>query len=283
MMAADRTWTSLQGVPMPRILYGTAWKKERTAALVKQALDLGFRGIDTACQPKHYDEAGVGAGLAAALAEGLKRDDLYIQTKFTPLGGQDPERIPYDPSAPLSLQVEQSFQRSRLNLGVDVLDGLVLHSPLPDPAQFREVWSAMEALVDAGGVRQLGISNCYDPEVLRYLWETARIKPAVVQNRFYAATGFDRILRRFCRQNGILYQSFWTLTANPDLLASDTVRALAAKHRRTAAQILFRVLSQSGIIPLTGTCSAEHMRDDLAIADFVLADEECRAVEELLG
>lgn len=283
IMAADTAWTSLQGVAMPRILYGTAWKKDRTAALVQQALDLGFRGIDTACQPKHYDEAGVGAGLAAALAGGLRREDLYIQTKFTPLGGQDPLRIPYDPAAPLSRQVEQSFERSRLNLRLEVLDGLVLHSPLPDPAQLREVWNAMEALVDAGGVRQLGISNCYEPEVLRHLWDNARIKPAVVQNRFYAATGFDRILRRFCRQHGILYQSFWTLTANPDLLAHDVVRALATRHRRTAAQVFFRALSQTGIIPLTGTCSAEHMRDDLAIADFVLSDDECRAVEDLLG
>lgn len=282
-MAADHTWTSNQGVTMPRIIYGTAWKKERTAGLVELALAQGFRGIDTACQPKHYHEPGVGEGLAAAWAKGLRRDDIYLQTKFTPLGGQDPQRIPYDPSASLGQQVAQSFERSRLNLKTDVLDGLVLHSPLPNPAEFRDVWSAMETLVDAGGVRQLGISNCYDPEVLRHLCETSRIKPAVVQNRFYAATGHDRILRRFCRQNGILYQSFWTLTANPDLLAHDTVKALMATHHRTAAQILFRYLSQNGIIPLTGTSSPEHMREDLAIEDFALAEEECEAVGALLG
>lgn len=283
MMAADRTWTSSQGVAMPPILYGTAWKKERTAGLVELALAQGFRGVDTACQPKHYDEAGVGAGLAAALAKGLRRDQIYVQTKFTPLGGQDPQRIPYDPSAPLGAQVKQSFERSRRNLGVDVLDGLVLHSPLPDPAQFREVWSAMESLFDAGGARQLGISNCYDPEVLCHLCETARIKPAIIQNRLYAATGFDRVLRAYCRRNGILYQSFWTLTANPDILASDTVKALASRHRRTTAQIFFHALSRMGIIPLTGTSSAEHMRDDLEIVDFALTDGECEAVAALLG
>lgn len=282
-MAADHTWTSNQGVTMPRIIYGTAWKKERTAGLVELALSQGFRGIDTACQPKHYHEPGVGEGLAAAWAKGLRRDDIYLQTKFTPLDGQDPQRIPYDPSASLGQQVAQSFERSRLNLKTDVLDGLVLHSPLPNPSDFHDVWSAMESLVDAGGVRQLGISNCYDPEVLRHLWETSRIKPAVVQNRFYAATGHDRILRRFCRQNGIFYQSFWTLTANPDLLAHDTVKALMTKHSRSAAQILFRYLSQNGIIPLTGTSSADHMREDLEIADFALAEEECEAVRALLG
>ncbi|WP_231920525.1 aldo/keto reductase [Magnetospirillum sp. XM-1] len=267
---------------MPPILYGTAWKKERTAGLVELALAQGFRGIDTACQPKHYHEPGVGEGLAAALAKGLRRDEIYLQTKFTPLAGQDPQRVPYDPSASLARQVAQSFERSRANLGTDILDGLVLHSPLADPADFREVWTAMEAMFDAGGVRQLGISNCYDPEVLRHLCDSARIKPAIVQNRFYAATGHDRILREYCRREGILYQSFWTLTANPDILAHDTVKALMSKHHRTAAQVFFRYLSQMGIIPLTGTSSAEHMREDLQITDFALADEECGALETLL-
>jgi diketogulonate reductase-like aldo/keto reductase len=279
-----RIWTSIHGVEIPLIVYGTAWKKERTAGLVEQALMLGFRGIDTACQPKHYDEAGVGEGIAAALAKGIiARQDLYLQTKFTPLGGQDPQRIPYDPRAGLAEQVAQSFQRSCANLRTDTLDGLVLHSPLPNPADFRTVWNAMEAIFDAGGARQLGISNCYDPEVLRHLCETARVKPAIVQNRFYAQTGHDRTLRAYCRANGILYQSFWTLTANPDVLTHGTVKALMAKHGRTAAQIFFRVLSQVGIIPLTGTSSAQHMREDLEIADFTLAEEECRAVESLLG
>lgn len=277
-------WTSLHGVEIPRIIYGTAWKKERSAGLVEQALTLGFRGIDTACQPKHYDEAGVGAGIAAALAKGvLRRGDLYLQTKFTPLGGQDPQRIPYDPRASLADQVAQSFERSRANLGTDVLDGLVLHSPLADPTDFSAVWGAMEAIFDTGGARQLGISNCYDPEVLRHLCETARVKPAIVQNRFYAQTGYDRILRAYCRGNGIIYQSFWTLTANPDILAHDIMRGLMAKYQRSAAQIFFRFLSQGGIVPLTGTTSADHMRQDLEISGFALDEEECKAVESLLG
>ena len=283
MMAADDSWTSIHGVKLPRILYGTAWKKERTAGLVELALATGFRGIDTACQPKHYDEAGVGAGLAAALAKGLRRQDIYLQTKFTPLAGQDPGRIPYDPTANLARQVAQSFERSLANLRTDVLDCLVLHSPLADPSGFAEVWGAMEAIFESGGTRQLGISNCYDLEVLRHLCEASKVKPAVVQNRFYAATGHDRGIRACCRQHGILYQSFWTLTANPDLLAHDMVKTLMDRHQRTAAQIFFRFLSQMGIIPLTGTSSAQHMREDLEIADFALADEECRSMASLLG
>ncbi|HEX4938173.1 MAG TPA: aldo/keto reductase, partial [Candidatus Kapabacteria bacterium] len=160
-------FTSTAGVAVPRILYGTAWKKERTTALVLQAFRAGFRGIDTACQPKHYDEAGVGGALRQLQTQGIRRGDYYLQTKFTPLSGQDPERVPYDPSAPLADQVAQSFAASCRNLHTDQLDGLILHSPLPTAAQTLTAWRAMEQIQQQGGTRQLGISNCYDLRVLQ--------------------------------------------------------------------------------------------------------------------
>jgi len=266
------------GVRVPQIIYGTAWKKERTADLVEQAVRLGFRGLDTACQPKHYDEAGVGEGLARCLKDGVARADIYLQTKFTPPDGQDPRRLPYEPKASLPEQVAQSFRVSLKNLQTDYLDCLVLHSPMATEAQTLEVWRAMEAIVHAGGVKQLGISNCYEPALLKNLHENAEVKPAVLQNRFYAQTGYDRQIRAFCRQQGILYQSFWTLTANGGILMHDTVEALAAKHGRSAEQIFFRYLTQIGIIPLTGTTSETHMREDLAIFDFELGEDEIEAV-----
>ena len=108
--ADERQIISAFGVAMPRLIYGTAWKKERTAALVELALRQGFRGVDTACQPKHYNEEGVGEGLAAAFSAGLARSEIYVQTKFTPFAGQDPNDVPYDPKASLSRQVLQSFR-----------------------------------------------------------------------------------------------------------------------------------------------------------------------------
>ena len=271
------------GIYLPDLIYGTAWKKERTVALVEQALTLGFQGIDTAGQPKHYDEAGVGLGLAQAMKSGLLRKDIYLQTKFTPLDGQDPQRIPYDPKASLSCQVEQSFAQSLQNLRTDYLDGLILHSPLPKREDLLEVWSAMEAIVDAGGAKLLGISNCYEPERLEDLYHSARIKPAVLQNRFYAQTGYDRELRHFCGRNGIIYQSFWTLTANPDILAHQTVKELSKKYQRTPAQIFYRYLTQVGILPLIGTTSSTHMREDHEIFAFELLEEECARVGRLIG
>jgi len=238
---------SSYGVKMPPIIYGTAWKKDRTAALVEQAIGLGFRGIDTACQPKHYNEAGVGDGVATCRKLGIDR-----------------------------------FLTSLKNLQTPYLDCLILHSPLANRLQLQEVWQAMEQVFHNGGTRQIGISNCYDPQQFELLYRNAHVKPAVIQNRFYAETQYDRIIRDFCRQQGIIYQSFWTLTANPKVLAHTTFQTLAAKYQRSTAQLFFRYLNQINIIPLTGTTSKTHMKEDLAIIDFELTAEECQAIEKLL-
>ena len=267
----------------PSIIYGTAWKKADTQRLVTQAIALGFRGIDTACQPKHYNEAGVGDGISAALGAGLTRADLYVQTKFTPLSGQDPRQLPYDPDASLADQVTQSFTTSLRNLHTSYLDALVLHSPLADERLTLKAWRAMEALVEQGSVKRLGISNCDRLDQLTSLFNAAHVKPMVLQNRFHDQTGHDRELRAFCRDQGITYQSFWTLTANPQLLAHATVSALASRHRRTPEQIVFRYLTQIGVVPLTGTTSVQHMQDDLAIFEFTLAPEDLASIDRLLS
>ena len=266
------------GVRMPKIIYGTAWKKDSTEGLVELAVTLGFRGIDTACQPKHYHEPGVGAGLAS----GLARSELYLQTKFTPFDGQDPKRIPYDPEAELSLQVEQSVATSLSNLRTDYLDCLILHSPYAQEWQTMEVWQAMESLFNEGVVKQLGISNCYQLETLENICRKASITPAVLQNRFYPSTHYDRAIREFCRRNQIQYQGFWTLTANPHILGHDRVSGLAEQYARTTEQIFYRFLTQTDVIPLIGTTSEAHMREDLAIFEFTLTQGECDAVARLL-
>jgi diketogulonate reductase-like aldo/keto reductase len=267
---------------MPRLLYGTAWKKQRTTALVVQAIQAGFRGIDTACQPKHYDEQLVGAALQQVKDQGIARKALYLQTKFTPLSGQDPRQVPYDEHAALELQVAQSFETSQKNLQTDYVDCLILHSPLATHALTMQAWQAMEKIHQAGGARQLGISNCYDGKVLQALYADAEIKPAILQNRFYRETAYDAALRRWCVDQGVVYESFWSLTANPHLLASPALQTLAQKYERTAAQIFFRYLSQSGIVPLTGTSSVQHMQEDLDIFAFALTPDELNAVSGLL-
>lgn len=267
---------------MPWIIYGTAWKKDRTADLVEQAVLAGFRGIDTAGQPKHYDEAGVGEALQRLKARGIERESVYLQTKFTPLTGQDPNRLPYDPNASIDTQVRQSFEMSQKNLKTSFVDTLILHSPVVPYTEMMRAWEAMESICRQGGARQLGISNCYDPELLIQVYTDATVKPAVVQNRFYADTAYDTQIRRWCRANGVVYQSFWTLTANPHILNSPVFRALAQKYGKTGPQLLFRYLNQIGVVPLTGTCSIQHMQEDLAALDISFSEEEQDRIEELL-
>jgi diketogulonate reductase-like aldo/keto reductase len=145
-----------------------------------------------------------------------------------------------------------------------------------------EVWEAMETIQKSGGALQLGISNCHNPEVLRQIYADANVKPAVVQNRFYQETGYDADLRDWCANHEIIYQCFWTLTANPHILASHTIRTMAQNHQKTEAQIFFRYLNQSSIVPLTGTCSEQHMKEDLSIQDFELSSDELKKVKSLL-
>ncbi len=279
----DQEWVQTSaGVKMPWIIYGTAWKKERTADLVVKAIQAGFRGIDTACQPKHYDEPLVGAALDRLIDHGIKRETLFLQTKFTPLSGQDPKQVPYDKNSPIESQVAQSFEASKKNLRTQYVDSLVLHSPLAPHAVLMTVWAAMETIQKAGGARQLGISNCYNPEVMRQLYANANVKPAVVQNRFYQETGYDADLRHWCSTHDVIYQSFWTLTANPHVLVSKPVCTIARKYNKSEVQVFFRYLNQSGIVPLTGTCSEQHMREDLNIFDFELSSEDLVNVSQLL-
>lgn len=263
----------------PRFLYGTAWKEDATRALVHQALNAGFRGIDTANQRKHYFEAAVGQGIADS---GLSRDELWLQTKFTFRPGQD-HRLPYDPAAPIATQVAQSFASSLEHLGTDRIDSYVLHGPSRRYGLGEadwQAWQAMEALHDDGVVGALGVSNV-SADQLRLLCEGARVKPAFVQNRCYARFGWDADVREVCREHGAVYQGFSLLTANMQVLVDAAMREIAQRHGRTPAQIVFAFAAAAGMLPLTGTTSAEHMRQDLDALELVLSRDEVRTIEGL--
>ena len=270
----------VQGVRMPRLVYGTAWKEDRTAALVTEALAAGFRGIDTANQRKHYHEAGVGEALRAAFAQGtLRREDLFLQTKFTYARGQD-HRLPYDPGAPVAEQVAQSFERSLAHLGVDRIDSYVLHGPSVARGLGKhdwEAWGAMEGLQRAGKARLLGVSNV-SADQLAELHAGASVKPAVLQSRTLVWPRADAASRAFCREHGLAYQGFSLLTAAPALLAHPAVRAAASRTGRTPAQVLLRFWLEQGVVVLTGTTSAAHMAQDLALREFALTEGESRAL-----
>jgi diketogulonate reductase-like aldo/keto reductase len=274
----------VRGVRVPRFFYGTAWKEDDTERLTSQALGLGFRAIDTANQRKHYVEAAVGAAVQAAMASGsLRRQELFLQTKFTHVGGQD-SRIPYDPRADARTQVRTSFASSLEHLRTDYVDSYVLHGPSQRrglaPAD-REAWAVMGELKQSGGARLLGASNVAVDQ-LEELCGLAGEAPAFVQNRCYASAGWNRDVRAFCRQHAIHYQGFSLLTANRAVLKHAAIVRVARRLGATSEQVVFRFALEVGMLPLTGTSSPEHGRKDLAVYDLpALTPEELDAVERV--
>ncbi|MGB7403721.1 MAG: aldo/keto reductase [Arcobacter sp.] len=268
---------------IPKLIYGTAWKKDETARLVELAVKSGFKGIDTACQPRHYNEKGIGDALQNLYKEGFKREEIFLETKFTPKDGQDLNNIPYNPEDPLEKQVLDSFEVSLKNLQTTYLDSYILHSPIFPFIHLMEVWKIFERFYEEGKTKNIGISNCYDIRVLKALYKEAKIKPTILQNRFYKDSDYDKDIREFCKENNITYLGFWTLSANPHILGSQEVINLARKYKKTQAQIFYRFLTQIGVTPLNGTTSQEHMIEDLDIFSFELEESDIKIISTFIN
>jgi diketogulonate reductase-like aldo/keto reductase len=268
----------------PSFIYGTAWKEDATAELVNMAVTNGFCGIDTANQPRHYQEHLVGEALLKLSDDGRERKELFLQSKFTPADGHD-HRIPYDPSADLTTQVTQSFESSLKNLHTDYLDSYLLHGPYSHPDlgnEDWEVWSVLEELYKSGKARFIGISNV-NVEQLELLTEKAEIKPMVVQNRCFAAQGWDREVRDYCKAHHIVYEGFSLLTGNRFVLRNPVVQDIARELERTPEQVVFRFSIQIGILPLTGTTSELHMKEDLQVKEFELNNDDLKMIGIIAG
>ena len=275
--------TEVADVPVPRFLYGTAWKENETQRLTELALRQGFRGIDTANQRRHYHEAAVGQAIKAAIESRLVvREDLFLQTKFTFRSGQD-HRLPYDPAASIATQVEQSFASSLEHLGTEFIDSYVLHGPTHRIGLTSDdwaAWRAMEEIHDSGRARLLGVSNV-TLDQLQSLCQEARVRPRFVQNRCYAGREWDRLIREFCAANEMIYQGFSLLTGNRDVMSRPELIQIAKRHGRSVSQIVFRFALDVGMLPLTGTTNAEHMRSDLDVFDFHLDPAELHTIERM--
>lgn len=276
------TCTTYNNISIPSFMYGTAWKKEATTSLVQLAVNAGFRAIDTANQLIHYNEALVGEALLTLAQQGIAREALFLQTKFTPVNGQD-HRTPYDVTASITTQVQQSFESSLQHLHTDYLDSYVLHGPYSrfglGPSDW-EVWTTMEEFYRAGRTKMIGISNV-NANQLATLCEKATVKPMVVQNRCYAVMGWDKDVRDLCRTHNIVYQGFSLLTANREVLQDHAIAKIAQRFKTSSLQIIFRFAQQIGMLPLTGTTDEQHMKDDLAIDQIGLSEEEILFIEKI--
>lgn len=273
-----------QASPISGFLYGTAWKEDRTRSLTETALLMGFRAIDTANQRKHYFEAAVGEALAAVYRAGVTtRAELFLQTKYTYQRGQD-NRLPYDPQADIPTQIAQSMANSLEHLGTDYVDSFVLHGPSSHIWTETDAvaWKAMQRERVSGRTRLLGLSNV-GLQHLEQLAASGAELPFFVQNRCFARYGWDREVRRFCREHNIRYQGFSLLTANVEVLGRAEVHAVARKLRATLPQTIFAFCRAIDILPLTGTSSTDHMREDLDSLGISLDADDVNLIESLAG
>jgi diketogulonate reductase-like aldo/keto reductase len=272
-------------MPAPLIMYGTAWKEDRTQALALEAIAAGFRAFDTANQRKHYFEEGVGAAVRVAIASGVvKREELFLQTKFTYQRGQD-HRLPYNPDCDLTTQVRQSIASSLEHLGVTRIDSYILHGPsqLSGLSQADwETWRAMEDAADEGLVGLLGISNVAVDQ-LEALLCGARIRPTFVQKRCLVRASWDREMYTLCHKENIAYQAFALLSGNRQALLKPCVTEIAHHHNKTVPQVIYRFAFELGMVPLTGTTDVSHMREALDIFDFTLTHDEIETLLALRG
>ncbi|RSM08938.1 hypothetical protein BHE90_001342 [Fusarium euwallaceae] len=267
---ADDSW-ALDGLVVPSFLYGCAEKSD--PSIILAALSAGYRGLDSACQPQFYHEKAIGQAIASVLSPlsegglGLKRRDLFIQTKFTTPAGHNPQLAPYLKEDCPKLKVRKSLDMSLAKLGVDYVDCLLLHGPMPTLEETLEIWSGMESVCDK--VLSLGLSNV-SLEQLEAVYTHATIKPAIVQNRFWHHNHFDSAVRSFCIERNIVYQAFWVLTGNPQLLDSSLVGWFADKVGATREDALFNLvlsLGQDGsqVSVLNGTTNPARMSRSLEV------------------
>ncbi len=140
----------------------------------------------------------------------------------------------------------------------------------------------MEAIHNSGRARLLGVSNI-TLEQLQSLYKGAIVRPRFVQNRCYAERGWDRRVREFCTANGLVYQGFSLLTANRQAMTHPELVWIANRYNRSACQIIFRFALDVGMVVLTGTTNADHMRADLEVVDFHLESAEVKQIAGLVG
>lgn len=209
---------------------------------------------------------------------GVPRNELYLQTLFLArsVNGygtqncllEDDEICPPPADLSIEYQVRLSIRSSLNNLQTDYIDAVLIHNfraKLQPYEETLQAWRVLEEYVDKGTIRHLGIVSVHDKDYLTKLQKDARIKPAIIQNRFHSNRGYDVSLRPIFKEFGMANQLFWILTgsAGGKIRNNDVVKGIAEKKGVSPQVLLYSFTMEMGGSPLIGTKSASHMKEDV--------------------
>ncbi|MBG6058871.1 2,5-diketo-D-gluconate reductase A [Cryobacterium sp. MP_M5] len=257
------TLTLNDGHTIPQLGFGVfKVEPEETSRIVSDALQVGYRHIDTAAV--YGNEEGVGAALAAS---GISRSDLFVTTKLW--NDKQGTRSAFD-----------AFDESLEKLGLDYVDLYLIHWPTPAKDRYVESWKALEKIRESGRARSIGVSNFLEPHLDRLLSETD-IVPAVNQIELHPAHQQPEVAR-FARANGIQVEAWGPLGQGKYPLLEEPVVAVAAEaHGKTPAQVVIRWHLQTGNIVFPKSNRRERMIENLDVFDFELSRTELNTISSL--
>jgi len=249
------------GTAIPQLGFGVFQvPPAETQGVVEQALEAGYRHIDTAAA--YRNEEGVGAALAAS---GLPREEVFVTTKlWNSQQGYDSTLAAFDASA--------------RRLGLDQVDLYLIHWPVPSEDRFVETWRAFERIRDEGRLRTIGVSN-FRVEDLERLETEADARPTVNQIELHPRLQ-QAELRAWHAEHGIATEA-WSPLAQGELLGDETLTAIAAAHGRTAAQVVLRWHLQIGNVVIPKSVTPERIRENIEVFDFELSEAELAEVAAL--
>ncbi|WP_189218607.1 MULTISPECIES: aldo/keto reductase [Streptomyces] len=249
------------GRKLPGIGLGT-WPMDDGQAeqAVAEALELGYRLVDTAAD--YRNETGVGRGVARA---GVAREEIVVTTKLPGRHHGYEETL-------------ASFEESRRRLGLDYVDLYLIHWPLPRVDRYVDSWKAMVKLREDGLVRSIGVSN-FTPGHIDRLEKETGVLPAVNQIELHPLLPQDE-LRAFHADKGIVTESWSPLGRGGDLLEDPAIGRIAEAHGVTPGQVVLRWHVQLGAVPVPKSASPERQRQNLDVFGFELDADEVRAVAD---
>lgn len=249
------------GVTIPQLGFGVFQvPPENTQEVVAEALDCGYRSIDTAAG--YRNEEGVGAAIAAS---GLARDEVFVTTKLA-----NPDQG-YDSTL-------AAFDASMDKLGLDVLDLYLVHWPCPDRGEFINTWRAFQELQQAGRIRSIGVSN-FLPHHFEQLFDATEVVPSVNQIELHPYLQ-QQELRDFHARHGIVTEA-WSPIAQGDVLGDPAIVEVAERHGATPAQVILRWHLQLGNIVIPKSVTPSRMRENLGALEINLSEEDMAAFAKL--